>query len=916
MHDDFDELVAPNQRFPVEIQMTTSLVLTKLNRPRPRLNLVSRPRLIERLNEGLRQNRKLTLVTAPAGFGKTTLVSEWLKQLDHPFIWICLDEGDNDPVRFLSLVTAAFQTVDESIGHSVQSVLQSRQLTSAASVLAQNSETPSVDSLIIALINDLVKMPTPLGLVLDDYHVINQASVHQAVQFLLEHQPYHLHLAVVTREDPPFPLPRMRVRTELTEIRERDLRFTKSEAAAFLTGTMGLNLSAEAVATLDAHTEGWVAGLQMVALSLDGQAASKVADLIATFSGTHHYVIDYLAEEVLRRQPQVIQSFLCQTAILDCICASLCDAVTERDDSQAILLNLERSNLFLIALDDRQGWFRYHLLFRDFLRTQVEPRQQIALHHKAAVWYEAHGLIDKAVEHVLVTGDLDEAERVIGLASGHAIQEGQLAVMLEWLNSLPDSRVRANSRLATYKGWALCLMGQREAAESFAGWAEKSLSVDEHSTYLGELLTLRAYLAVQRGDHANGLRLAQQGLSMIDKADPLFQRTFYYAALLSLGHAQREIGDTQAAIETFRQVASSAQDDGDDLATMGALEELSLLLYRHGRQREADALCRQAIDRCIAASGDPLPMLGIAYNVLALICFEANDLAQAYQHARQGLELCQQLMMPTVTLRGKIVMARLLQAAGKVSMASAAIEEARHVAACLGFPRYIRLVETAAAEIHLHQGHISMAARWAETARISPAGIPHAANETEYLVYARLLLAQARLDEADLVLATLAQVIQERERYGSLVSVYVLHALAKQALGYKSEALSYLEKALRLAAPRGYYRAFLDSGGAIVELLPLLHPVVPAMVDRLLHSIAAGIDQWAERTSPLVDPLSARELEVLRLVAGGLSNREAAQALFVTEDTVKKHLSHIYGKLAVKNRTQAISSAKEIGLLG
>jgi LuxR family maltose regulon positive regulatory protein len=606
---------------------------------------------------------------------------------------------------------------------------------------------------------------------------------------------------------------------------------------------------------------------------------------------------------------------MCQTAILDCICASLCDAVTERDDSQTILVKLEKSNLFLLALDDRPGWFRYHHLFRDFLRTQLDPRQQIALHHKAALWYETHGLIDKAVEHVLAAGDLDEAERVIGLASGHAIQEGQLAVMLEWLNSLPDSRVRANSRLATYKGWALCLMGQREAAESFARWAEKSLSADEHSTSLGELLTLQAYLAVQRGDQASALRLAQQALSMMDKADPLFQPTFYYAALLSLGHAQREIGDTQAAIETFRQAASSGRDAGDDLATMGALEELSLLLYRHGRRREADALCHQAIDRCIAASGAPLPMLGIAYNLLALMCFEVNDLTQAYQHARQGLELCQQLMMPTVTLRGQIFMAHLLQAAGKDSMASAALEEARQAAASLGSPRYTMLVETAAADIHLYQGHISVATRWAETARMSPAGISHAANETEYLVYARLLLAQARFDQADLVLADLARLAQEKERYGSLIGVYVLQSLAKQARGYKPEALNCLEQALHLAAPRGYYRAFLDAGSAIAELLPLLRPVAPDMVDRLLHSIAAGNDQYAEQASPLVDPLSARELEVLRLVAGGLSNQEAAQALFVTEETVKKHLSHIYGKLAVKNRTQAIARAKEIGLL-
>jgi LuxR family maltose regulon positive regulatory protein len=893
--------------------MAAPMVLTKLHRPRLRPNLVARTRLIDRLNEGLRQNRKLTLLTAPAGFGKTTLVADWLQQLDRPFAWICLDEGDNDPVRFLPLVVAALQTVDESIGRSLQSVLLSRPLASNAA-RAQDDDTPGTLSLVTVLINDLIKASKPLVLVLDDYHLITQAQVHQAVQFLLGHQPSGLHLVVLTREDPPFALPRMRVRTELTEVRERDLRFTETEAAAFLTGTMGLDLSAEAIATLGARTEGWIAGLQMVALSLEGQDAAGVADRIATFSGTHHYVIDYLAEEVLRRQPQVVQDFMCQTAILDRLCAPLCDAVTERGDSQSILVALERSNLFLIALDDQLGWFRYHHLFRGFLCTRLEPRQQTALHHKAALWYEAHSLMDKAVEHALAAGDLDEAERVIGLAAGRAIQDGQLAIILDWLNSLPAGRIRANGELATHKGWALCLMGHREAAESFATWAEASLAGDTHSAHRGELLALQAYLAVQRGDNANALRLAQQALATTDTANPL-QRTFQCAALLSLGHAQRGLGDTQAAIDAFQRVASSAQAYGDELATMGALEELAWLLHRHGRRAEAADLCHQAIDRCLGAGSGPLPMLAIAYIVLAMMWYEANDLAQAQQQAQQGLELCQQLMMPSITLRGKILLARLLQAAGKYQMATATMEEARQTAARLGIPRYARLLDAAAADLHLLQGHIAQAARWAETARLSVAEAALTADETEYLVYARLLIAQGRLDEANQVLASVTRSTQERERYGSLITIHILQARVEQALGRKSEALGELERALSLAAPRGYYRAFLDAGSSIAELLPLLRPVAPEMVDRLLASLAAESRHGVERAASLLDPLSGRELEVLRLVAGGLSNREAAQALFVTEETIKKHLSHIYDKLAVKSRTQAIARAKESGWL-
>jgi LuxR family maltose regulon positive regulatory protein len=602
---------------------------------------------------------------------------------------------------------------------------------------------------------------------------------------------------------------------------------------------------------------------------------------------------------------------MCQTAILDRMSASLCDAVTERDDSQAILLKLERSNLFLIALDDQHGWYRYHHLFGGFLSTKLDPRLRASLHHRAALWYEARGLFEKAVEHALAAGRLDEAERVIGLASRHALEKGQLTSVLEWMNSLPDESVRANAELATYKGWALCLTGQRAAAESLAARAGESLSADAHSPRLGELLTLQAYLAVQRGDNANALRLAQQALSMMGSADPVFR----CAALLGLGQAQRGIGDTQSAIEAYRQAVFSAQAHGDHLATMGALEELSLLLYRHGRRREVVALCHQALERCDDQDGDPLPMVGIAHIVLAMMCYEANDLAQAYQHVQQGLELCQQLTMPTVTLRGKVLLARLLQTAGKAQMALATIEEARTAAARLGFPRYTRLVESAAAEIHLHLGHIAPAAGWAEAARMSPSDTPDAAQEADYLVFAHLLLAQRQLDEADLVLANLARAAQERERYGSLMGIHVLQALTKQSLGQESMALEHLECALHLAAPRGYYRAFLDAGSSIAELLPLLRPVAPDMVDRLLDGITAGAGPWAEDVSPLVEPLSPRELEVLRLVAAGISNREAAEKLFVTEGTVKKHLSHVYGKLGVKNRTQAVARAREIGLL-
>lgn len=895
--------------------MAVSLLLTKFYQPTTHPKLVSRSGLVRRLNEGLFRGSKLTLVAAPAGFGKTTLITDWLKQADRPFVWLSLDEGDNDPLRFFTYVLAALQTIKPDIAPSVQSILDSRQLTPAGQAASQSSETGWIHTLMTAFINDLTKGSTPLILVLDDYHLISRESIHEAVQFLVEHQPPAIHLVMITREDPPLMLPRMRVRSEITEIRERDLRFSEKEAAEFLTGTMGLKLSAKDVAILDVRTEGWIAGLQMMALSLEGQDEARMANLIETFSGTHHYVIDYLAEEVLRRQSPALQEFICQTSILDRMSASLCDAVTERNDSKSILVRLVRSNLFLIALDERREWYRYHHLFRDFLRTRVDPDQQAPLHHKAALWYEQNGLIDKAVEHSLKAGDLKEAERVIAIACRQSIQEGQLVTMLGWLNSLPDERIRANGELATFKGWALCLTGQREAAETYARCAEKWLTADERPSLLAELWAFQAYLAVQRGDNTNALNMAQKALSIMEKDDFFFKSVFHSAALLSLGHAQRELGETQAAIEAFRRVYSSTQAYGDHLGTMGALEELVLLLYRHGRRREAEVLCQQTIARCVGAGSEPLPMLGIVYIGLAMMSYEADDLIKANETIRQGLELSQQLMMPTVILRGKILQARLFHTMGKDQLASNAINKAREIAAQFGSPRYTRLAESSAAELYLLQGKLAAAAGWAETASLSLDDVPSAAREAEYLVFSRLLLAQKRFVEADRLLVTLEELAQERERYGRLISIYVLRALVKHGLGSETEALDYLERALWMAAPRGYYRAFLDAGSSLVDLLFKARPAAPVLVDRLLGSMSAGPEQLSESEYLLVEPLSERELEVLRLVASGLSNQEASQVLYVTEGTVKKHLSHIFDKLEVKNRTQAVSRAKELGLL-
>lgn len=895
--------------------MTTSHLLTKLHHPHFRSNLVRRPRLIKQLNDGLHRGRKMTLVAAPAGFGKTTLLSEWLEELDRPFAWLCLDDGDNDPVRFLSLIIAAVQTIDTRVGIATESYLQSVKLGMTQHGEVQNSEEHWIRSAVTALINEIISLDVPVVLILDDYHEITNNLVHDILQYLVENMPALLHLVLVTREDPPCPLSRMRVRSELTEVRVKDLRFNVNETTSFLAETMGLKLSESAAAALNDRTEGWVAGIQMAALSLASLEKEQAEKWIEDFSGSHHYVIDYFAEEVFQRQPYELKEFLCQTAILDSMCASLCDSVTKETGSQSILDQLSRGNLFLIGLDENRNWYRYHHLFRDFLRTRLEPERQLELHHQAALWYEKRGVFEQAVKHFLAADDLIEVERVVGLACRQVIEKGHLNMLVGWLDALPVERIQQNPELACYKGWALGLMGQRELAEMFAEWAEKSIKADTPQIQIGELQTLKAYLAVQRGDNFSAQELASAALSMMDRANPDFKMSFYSAALLSLGHAQREVGDTLAAIDSFHQVVFDARADGDQLSTMGALEELALIMNQHGRRKEAAALCQKAIDQCKDLNGNPLPISGMAYLVMALLDFEADDLVSTYNHVQKGLELCQPLMMPMITLRGRLLIARLQHKVGHYKLATETIENARMTAGRLEYPRFSKLVETTASNIYVLQGEIDLAVKWAEKVKLSPTDEPDPGREEEYLVYARLLLAQERWEEADCLLEKLASAAQNQGRYGRLINLLAFQAAAKQFLGNVEHARDLLKNALILASPRGYIQGFLEAGSLISDLLPSLQSEAPDLVKMLRSKISGEFSYPLDLDFSLIEPLTSREAEVLRLVIKGLSNREVAEILVVTEWTVKKHLTSVYSKLGVNNRTQAIARAMELSLL-
>ncbi|MBN2007259.1 MAG: hypothetical protein JXA21_28165 [Anaerolineae bacterium] len=855
-------------------------------------NLVLRPRLIERLDEGVRLGRKLTLVSAPPGFGKTTLVSSWVAAFQNQAVWLSLDEADNDPARFFVYFITALQRLDENAGQAAQALLGAPQL-------------PPVASLMTLLIADIADLPA-FVFVLDDYHLIHTSFIHDAVEFLINYQPPQMHLCLVTRADPPLSLPRLRVRGQMTEIRADDLRFTTEEAAVFLNRAPELALDADEVAALEARTEGWIAGLQLAALSMRGR--KDIAGFIEAFSGSNRHVIDYLASEVLAQQPDEIRDFLCQTAILDQLTASLCQTVTGKENSAALLRRLEQANLFLAPLDQCGEWYRYHRLFADFLRTELEPQHRAALHLRAARWYEGNSLLPQAVEHALASGDIGESGRLIARVGYWALSKCMIVTVLGWLEALPDEVVRASSDLAAHKAWALFVTGNVNAAGSYVRSVEAGLRADSAPLDRGRLLSLQC----NTSEPSEIVRLAREALDLIGDAD-LFSRGI---TLFMLGDAQDKIGDVSGAIETFQAALDLGKCYGEQLSTLVAAGHLAISLNSQGRRRQALAVCRNIIDRHVDVRGRPFPQAGLAYVEYGLLAYEANDLPGARLYLQRGLELGQQSATAPVVLYALEGLARLEFAEGEIETASAILQEVKRLAT--QSVRYVWYDETLALEatLELRRGHGLAAERWAAGANLPVAGSADSIRRYEYLAYAHLLLAQNHLKDARTVLANLERSAVRDGRRRDLITVHILRSLADQQSGNAAGALAYLEQALCLAAPEEYARAFLDEDPALIPLLPRVRHVAPEFVDRLLAAFGAPerVDDHSQPAA-LAEPLSRRELDVLRLMAADLSAPEIAGELSVAVSTVRSHIKHIYEKLDAHSRYEAVERARTLGLL-
>ncbi|MDB9526309.1 LuxR C-terminal-related transcriptional regulator [Oscillatoria sp. CS-180] len=903
------------------------LLETKLYRPKWSAARVSRPRLIGRIYP----QRKLTLISAPAGFGKTTLLAEWVAAgLTRSVAWVSLDQTDNDPAVFWAYFITALQNVQPGLGERSLSLLQSPQ-------------PPPIESVLMTLLNELTTVEEDVVLILDDYHVIVTPAIHNGLGFLLSHLPSEMHLVIASRADPPLALARLRSHGELTELRAIDLRFTPDEAAAFLNQVMGLEISAAEVSALEQRTEGWIAGLQLAALSLQGR--ENVTDFVAAFSGDDRYIVDYLLEEVLQRQSDRVRHFLLQTAVLDRLSGALCDAVTDQTDGQIMLETLERSNLFIVPLDNKRQWYRYHHLFADVLLAHARtewPERLPQLHERASAWYEQHDLLSEAIRHALAAQNFVRAADLIEPVWPTMRNRQQEATVRSWLKLFPDSLIRARPILSVAYALVLLNAGQPEGIETYLQDAERELArltqagsptaqranEVQYRFLPASIANARAYRAQALGDFASTIAHAQQAMTLLP-TDEGYERGTTAAFL---GLAYWSSGDVAAAHRSFAEGLSVFQKLGGTQIVIAATPILAQMGTAQGRLRVTADTCEQTLQLAEQQCGPMLQGTAELHLALSGIRYEQGDLAAASQLLQTGEALREQVAISAAAYLWWLVKAQITAAQGDLDAAFEQLHEAARLYRRSPVPN-VRPVAALKVRLWLRQGRLAEALEWLQESDLSVDDEPSYLREYEHLTLARVAIAQHRSNGTDeaihpviSLLTRLLAAAEARERTGSLIKILVVLALAKEALGDVAAAISSLERALTLAEPEGYVRVFAEHETPMARLLQqaLTRGITPTYTQRLL----TALETWGQKPtlpySPtpytltptsLIEPLSQRELEVLRLLTTELTGPEIARELVVALSTVRTHTKRIYSKLNVTNRRAAVKRAAELELI-
>lgn len=873
--------------------MTEILLHTKLGVPSLRSVTVVRKRLLQYLNECLFRgdefSRKLTLVSAPAGYGKTTLVCEWLRGLNQPIAWLSLDESDNDPTRFVAYLIAAIQTVQPNFGKSVQAMVQSPQ-------------GPPTEVILTILLNELETLPGLLVLVLDDYHTINNLSIHQQISFLLEHLPARVHLVLITREDPLIPVSRLRARSQVIEIRQDDLRLTVDEITDFMCRVMQLDLTHDDVLALERRTEGWIAGLQLVALSMHGRGDKS--SFILALSGSSRYILDYLIEEVFNRQSVEVRDFLLKTAILDRLCGPLCDVVVGRSGSQEILENLEQANMFIVPLDQSRTWYRYHRLFSELLRHQQRlaepPMKEVAYHQRASQWFEAEGFAEDAIQHSLEARDWTKVAQLIGQVNERMFKQGEIITLIGWLEKLPKPLILSQPDLCMVYAWALLLVGKYDLAMPVLEHAEQL--AQPGSIFLGQVATAQAYLARSVGDNPGVIETSRLALALLPETDSTHKSNL----LMNLGMVYWHEGHLEEAEPALAEAQEKAFRSGNLYAQLTSEIFLARTQASRGAILEAALKYPSIIER-----GAQVPVAALAYFDLGSIHYEWNDQEKGEHYLQQGLDLSRRTRNVEFQIAGLILQVYLLLAQQDWSGASKVMDQACAMAGDFSLQTKSRCA-ACQAQIAITMGDLKSAAYWLKQNEMNLDSHPF--YRFSGLIQPRLLIAQGMLEMAAEQLRNKYEIAAQAGWGYALIAIRILQAISTST---KESAHEFMSEALQLAEPGGYIRTFVDAG---IRIIPLLQDAVqdgvtPAYIGRIMSAMGSKIRTAHMDATDLVERLSEREVEVLRLVSAGLSNREIAGRLFISPGTAKTHIHNLCGKLGVRNRTEAASRAKELGFV-